>query len=38
MPLDNGIRMGTWNVNSIRTAEAELYQFLDEVKPDILML
>ena len=38
LPLDNGIRMGTWNVNSIRTVEAELYQYLDVQKPDILML
>ena len=30
--------LGTWNVNSIRTAEVELYRLLDDEKPDIMML
>ena len=38
LSLDQGIRLGTWNVNSIRTAEAELYHFLEVEKPDIMML
>ncbi len=30
--------LGTWNVNSIRTAEVELYRLLEDEKPDIMML
>lgn len=30
--------LGTWNVNSIRTAEVEMYKLLDEEQPDVLML
>ena len=32
------MRICTWNVNSIRTAEAELYDLIEEEKPDIVML
>ena len=35
---EQGLRLGTWNVNSIRTAEAELYALIEQHQPDILML
>ena len=32
------LRVATWNVNSIRTAEAELYDIIDNQELDVLML
>ena len=36
--LDDGLRVATWNVNSIRSSESELYSLIETEQLDVIML